>query len=211
MAKTAGIALREDVLEAAFQTFVDSFVNPSDPAVATNHKRMGVIGFSDDATLLLAPTNDRDAIKKAPATFPDASRRNTKFEIALPKIKSLMGPQGSGLNGSARKTLLLITDGVRWDRAGSSSQNGPMNLALCDSFKNSGINVAVIEVKYQDATGERSFDAYVGGMYASFSPALQACASPGYYFQATDSDAETLSDAFNKAADALKTHLALKK
>lgn len=47
MARTAGIALREDRLTAAFGAFVDVFLDANDPAVAANHRRMGVLGFSD--------------------------------------------------------------------------------------------------------------------------------------------------------------------
>ncbi len=217
MAKTAGIALREDVLYKAFGAFVDGFMNSSDPAVAANHKRMSVIGFSDAAKMLLSPTNDAAAIKLAPASFPDPSQINSRFEVALPQIQSMMGPQGSGTPSSPRKTLLLITDGLRWVRKMANTPladmaaNGPINTGLCDSIKNSGITLAVIEVQFVDATGEYNFDQQVAAVFPGVSPALQACASPGYYFQATDSDAKTLAATFSTAALSLRTKLALVK
>ncbi|MEQ1670622.1 MAG: pilus assembly protein TadG-related protein [Hyphomicrobium sp.] len=211
MAKTAGIALREDVLEAAFGKFVDDFMDPADPDVANNRKRMGVIGFSDAAQLLLSPTNDAAAIKNAPATFPDANRFNTLFDVAMPQIKTMVGEQGTGKVGSPKKTLVLITDGMGWDRTGNfGAGNGPINQVLCESIKDAGITLAVIDVKFQDATGEHWFDLYASMHYPAVSPALQTCASPGYYFQAEDSDMVTLSTAFKEVSQSLQSKLALK-
>jgi Flp pilus assembly protein TadG len=216
MAKAAGIPLREDVLNTTFGTFVDSFLSSSDPGVAANHKRMAVIGFSASAKYLLPPTNNAATVKAAPAAFPAASRLNTLFEVALPQIQSMIGPQGKGISGSPRKTLLLVTDGQRWFRkmgtgpVDTAGPNGPINTSLCDNFKTAGITVAVIEVKYVDDTGEYNFDQQVAPIYASVTTALQACASPGFYFQATDSDAATLAATFSQAADAM-TQVALLK
>ncbi|NOT72909.1 MAG: VWA domain-containing protein [Hyphomicrobium sp.] len=211
MAKTAGIALREDVLEAAFGKFVDDFMDPADPDVANNRKRMGVIGFSDAAQLLLSPTNDQTAIKNAPATFPDANRYNTLFDVAMPQIKTMVGAQGTGKVGSPKKTLLLITDGMRWDRPSPyDSRNGPIDPALCDSIKDAGITLAVIDVKFQDATGEHWFDLYATSLFPGVSPGLQSCASPGYYFEASDSDMKTLSEAFKEVSRSLQSKLSLK-
>ncbi len=210
MAKAAGIPMREDVLHSAFGAFVDNFMPAGDQAVAENRKRMSIIGFSDDAKVLQSPTNDVSEIKAAPAKFPDPQRNNTVFKTALPKIRDIMGPQGDGMGGKPRKTLLLVTDGLAWIRSSSDPDNGPMNAALCDSFKNDGIVVAVIEVKYQEAAGEHWFETLVAGKYADISPALESCASPGFYFQATDSDTASLAEAFTKAGISLHTALALK-
>ena len=217
MAKSAGIALREDVLYKAFGAFVDGFMNSSDPAVAANHKRMSVIGFSDAAKMLLTPTNDAAAIKLAPALFPDASQINSRFEVALPQIQTMMGAQGKGIAGSPHKTLLLITDGLRWVRKMLNTPpadmvtNGPIDTKLCDNFKNRDITVSIIDVQFVDATGEYNFDQQVAAVYPGVTPALKACASPGYYFQATDSDATTLAAAFGQAANSLRTKLSLVK
>lgn len=211
MAKTAGIPMREDVLWKAFGAFVDNYMPPSDPAVADNRKRMAVIGFSDDARELLAPSNDTNAIKTAADKYPDNLRHNTLYRTVLPKIRAMVGPQGSGAANNPRKTLLLITDGVHFlHGAANDPDKGPIDPTLCDTFKNDGITVAVIDVKFQDATGESHFDAHIGSKYPHISPALEACASQGFYFQATDSDSVSLAEAFSEASQALQTALALK-
>lgn len=78
----------------------------------------------------------------------------------------MMGPQGNGTPGSPRKTLLLITDGVGWYRNGPTTGNGPIDAPLCDSFKNDGFSVAVIEVQYLDQTGDYWFDLQVAPLFA---------------------------------------------
>lgn len=212
MAKAAGIPMREDVLASAFGKFVDSYMPYDDPAVANNRKRMSVVGFSDNAFQLLTPSSDTDAIKSAPEKYPDGWRNNTVFRSALPQIRTMMGTQGNGQAGSPHKTLLLITDGMFFRRYYNSDPDiGGINPALCDSFKKDGITVAVIDVKYQNAVGEYYFDVVIGSKYEGISPALEECASPGFYFQANDSDAATLAEAFSEAGKALQTALSLKK
>jgi hypothetical protein len=204
------IPLREDVLNTAFGRFADTFLNPSDAAVQADHKRMAVIGFSDAAQLLQSPTNSKVAVKAAPTSFPEASRVNTMFAVAIPQIKTLVGAQGNGAPGAAHKALLLISDGLGWKRiGGTAAERTPIDPALCDSIKSQDIAIAVLDVQYQDATGEHWFDLNVSPMYPAISPALQACASSGLYFQASDSDAQTLGDAFSRVADAMTSKLAL--
>lgn len=209
MAKGAGIALREDVLYQAFGGFVDSFMNEDDPDVQANRRRMAVFGFSDDADLLLPPSNVLADIKSAPAAFKDNKRLNTRFDVALDRIKKAMGPQGDGSPHSPSKWLLLVTDGLGWERNGPTTHNGPIDPALCDAFKNEGITLAVIEVKYQEDADEHWFNLQVAPFYSEISPALEACASPGFYYKAEDSDTQTLTEAFKAAATALRSRLAL--
>lgn len=211
MAREAGIKLREDVLESAFGNFVDTFLDPSQPGVSDGRQMMGVYGFSDSAKLLQTPSNSASVVKSAPTTFPDGQRWNTLYSKALPSILDDLGTQGNGTPGNPIKTILLITDGVGWNRnSADTSENGVVPSKLCDDFKAAGYTVAVLEVQYQDATGEYWYDTLVSPFYSTVSLTLQACASPGYYFLASDSDAKSLAQAFNDAAKSLRSQLALK-
>lgn len=210
MARNAGIMLREDVLMSAFGIFVDNYLDPTDPAVAAGQRTIGVYGFSDTAQLLRAPSNVAASIKSAPSAFPDGQRWNTVY-ASLSSILSDLGPQGKGTPADPIKTILLISDGVGWRRNSyDTSGNGPIDQTVCDNFKSAGYTVAVLEVQYQDASGEYWFDTQVKPFYPQVSPRLQACASPGYYFLATDSDAQSLADAFATAASTLRSQLVLK-
>lgn len=210
IAKDNGIALREDVLNSAFGKLVDLYLDPTDASVTAGRREMALYGFSDDATLLQATTNNAGTIKSAMANFPDAMRLNTNFNTSLTTIRSQIGPQGNGTPGNPKKTILLVTDGVAWIRNGAGD-HGPIDQTLCDSIKADGFTLAIVEVQYQDATGEYWFDTQVSPFYSQISPSLQSCASPGYYFQATDSDAATLATTFNNAANTLRAQLALTK
>ena len=75
----------------------------------------------------------------------------------------------------------------------------PMNTAQCDQMKANGIVVGVLETPYVPLTGQDPHNTpyesnvrgtiYPGGPNTAsrVSAALQACASPGYYFQAVNS------------------------
>ena len=81
----------------------------------------------------------------------------------------------------------------------STGYDAPMNTANCTSLKNNGIVIAVLETPYVSLAGqdqqvmpyERTVQAtiYPGGpgTPSVVSAALQACATSGYYFQATSS------------------------
>ena len=76
--------------------------------------------------------------------------------------------------------------------------DGPINQAYCTALKNEGVVLAVLETPYVPLTGSDPdvqpyeqtvrHTIYPGGPSGSsvISAALQACASPGYYFQATN-------------------------
>ena len=75
----------------------------------------------------------------------------------------------------------------------------PMSTAACTTMKNNGVTLAVLETPYVPLTGqdpnEQLYEGFVrhtiypGGpsSASTVSAALQACASPGYYYQANSS------------------------
>lgn len=206
MAKNAGIPLREDVLKDAFGTFVDTWLSPSDPDVRANRKRMSVIGFSADSVKLQDPTSDGKLVKASLDLFDNAQRWNTNYPVAIPNARKFMTAPGP----TSSRTLLIITDGMNFNWAGGPDPEGPLKQSLCDAYKAEGFRVAVIEIKYQDASGEGHFDYWVKPVYSQLSPALKACATPGLYFQASDSDNKSMAQAFAQAAVALRTKVAIR-
>lgn len=117
---------------------------------------------------------------------------------------------------SPLKFLILVTDGLQSDRNSNWSCSRwavdpawnyntcyggyatTISQSQCDSFKTNGVVLAVLETPYVPLTGQSPNVApyertvrhviYPGGPNASsvVSAALQACASPGYYYQATN-------------------------
>ncbi len=66
MAREAGIRLREDELKSQFNGLVDLLLDPADPTVQQGMRRVGVIGFSNNAQLLVAPTNTKRPLPLQP-------------------------------------------------------------------------------------------------------------------------------------------------
>jgi hypothetical protein len=208
MARENNIPLREDVLNTAMATFAADFLNAAGPA-GGDRRRIGVIGFSQVALLLQAPTNNAADVLDSFAAFPNTSRLNTYFEKLYDAV-AMVGPQGNGTQASPRKTVLLITDGMAFMREDPYAWwRGPIRQSICDMVKSLDLKLAVLEIKYQAAPGNPSFDAHVADVFPKVSPALEACATPGLYFVAEDSDTASLHEAFAKLGSALQSQLAL--
>jgi hypothetical protein len=217
------ISLREDVLNAAFSDFVSNVftTNPS----PNSHRRVDVIGFSDNILdLTNGPTGDQSTAASALSQFPNSQKMNTRYDVALPAVLKLMGQQGTGnMQSNSMKMLVLITDGVGsvWtqsanpidmplDRSGSPQTllQSPGN---CAAIKNAGFILAVIDVKYIQSSSDYWFNWWLWQaidmgsapsytiLYNEVSPALQNCASPGWYFQANQvSDADGIQSALTQ-------------
>jgi Flp pilus assembly protein TadG len=159
------------------------------------------------------PTADEQAAASALAKYPNNLKLNTTYETILPQLNDMLGPQGTGYTqDSPVKIFVMITDGVRSDRGYSpvSPIDKPLDAnwnqyALpsneqCSAIKNKKIIFAVIDVKYVNSNPSYWFNwhlmrqarfnepAVTGPVYDQISPALQECASPGWYFQATDTN-----------------------
>ena len=218
-ARSQGVSLRENVLNAAFSDFVSNVftTNPS----PNSHRRVDVIGFSDGILdLTNGPTSDQSAAASALSQFPDSQKWNTQYDQALPQILSLMGQQGNGSSQSAPiKMLVLITDGVDgvWKDSAypidmpvdHKTGTAQTPTTYCDDIKKKNFILAVIDIKYIDNSGDHWFDDWLGSqvnfasgsstIYAKISPALQQCASPGWYFQANQvSDADGIRSALTQ-------------
>ncbi len=208
------VLLREDVLNAAFSGFVTAFFtsNPDNSVL----RRIDVLGFggtpamsADQQVLDLTdgPTDQESVAASALNGVPSQNKQMTLFETVLPQINSVVGPQGTGYTADfPLKMVVLITDGVRSDRfssvtpidkpfSGSSQTVYPND---CGAIKDKKIVLAVIDVNYQNSAGDHWFDWWLGQtvsfidpsvtttVYNEISPALQQCASPGWYFSAAD-------------------------
>lgn len=210
MAKNAGIIMREDTVHSAFGSFVDTYMAANNVATGPALRQMSVFGFSADAQLLLSASQDVNLIKTATDAFPSVLKDTTNFGVVMTTIASNMGKQGDGLSkATAKKSLLLVTDGMEEIKRGDVTTIKAIDTKLCDTIKNAGIPIAVLEVKYLEEKGDYYFDLKVSPTYSTYSPALKNCASPGLYFQATDSDAAQLASMFTQIYNTLTKSLSL--
>ncbi|MFV0296504.1 MAG: TadE/TadG family type IV pilus assembly protein [Hyphomicrobiaceae bacterium] len=184
MAREAGIRLREDELNAQFNGLVDMLLDPNDQVVQNGMRKIGVTGFSNNAVQLIAPTSSAASVKSVLQNFPDYDRFETYFANALDAMRTTLGTQGNGSASNPRKMLILITDGIE-SRDAFLSQRA-MDVSLCNRIKADGFNLAVVEIKYPKLTLNSLYDDTVLPVETTISPALQQCASPGWYFQAVN-------------------------
>lgn len=110
---------------------------------------------------------------------------NTRLNDALGQMKDVIGVAGDGTTQqSARKVLVLATDGVDGGRGGSHQ---PLDPTQCDLIKSQGVIIAVLNVKYVKDTASNFFNGAVGPFYDQIEPQLQQCAtSPDLYIAASD-------------------------
>jgi len=195
LSKAMGITLRADISVEAVKevlTMVDS-ANQS-----SSHVKVGLYTIGATATEVLAPTystapalkylsDGSDSNKLTSATSEDA----TYFDVALPKMASLVGTAGDGSSASSPlKLVLLLTDGVQSTRdwvtnnpkkkwsctqwSGSTCiyynsgyfpyqrKVSPLNPTWCDAMKTNAVTVGVLYTEYLSIPKDWGYNMTVG-------------------------------------------------
>jgi Flp pilus assembly protein TadG len=215
-AHTAGATTRFDVMTAAAQQLITHVqtAQQSNPLLKNNTYLFNVMSF--DTTLHTWGLNNMNFSNATTAVQSVTPGLDTHLYPAMSSLITKLGTQGDG--GSAAtplKFLILITDGLQSDRGNNWSGgywkqdsawsyntyfNGyatTIDQTQCQTLKNNGIILAILETPYVPLTGQSPKVApyektvrhviYPGGPNtpSAVSAALQSCASTGYYFQAT--------------------------
>ena len=116
-------------------------------------------------------------------------------------LTSTVPTSGSGTSASPQQFVFLLTDGVG-DVYASSLSNCPAGTvgwngshctaafdpSTCATLKNKGVTIGVIYTTYLPIPGESSYETLVAPFVNNLSPNLQSCASPGYFYQASDAN-----------------------
>jgi Flp pilus assembly protein TadG len=119
----------------------------------------------------------------------------THFENAFPSMNSLITSVGTGSSQSnTLPYVFLVTDGsqdnqTQWGGNWSgSNQATTLTTSLCTTLKNRGITIAVLYIPYEPIQNPTTFadseDYAANADIPNIPPALQACASPNFYFTA---------------------------
>jgi Flp pilus assembly protein TadG len=162
-----------------------------------------------------------------------ASDTDTNFNKVLTDMNSEISTPGDGSASSKpQKVLFFVSDGVA-DAAGVSCQknttNGqdpktgtsyvrcqePLDVSYCTAIKNRGIKIAVLYTTYlalpTNAWYMSWIDPFNQGPYgpspnSEIAANMQACASPGFYFEVspTDGIADAMTALFQKAYQAAR-------
>ena len=205
VAKTYGVTMRIDVLRQATQSLMTT-------AQATetlpNQFRMGIytFGTSDTApgfSTVSAPTSNLTAAQASAGTIDLMTvtsqgynnDQDTGFNSAMTSANAVITNPGSGSSSlTPQKVLFMVSDGMN-DSASASCPNGnnvgggrcvgPIDPTLCTTIKNRGIKIAVLYTTY--SASALSTDGWsisnVVPIIPNINPAMQACATPGYFFE----------------------------
>jgi Flp pilus assembly protein TadG len=124
-----------------------------------------------------------------------AGDAETNYDSALSSINTTMPNAGNGTNvagDTPQEVLFFVTDGVE-DEIKSiriiQQINGGSSTDYCSKIKAAGVKIAIIYTEYLPVPVNSFYDEYVEGIQPDLGTALQACASPGLYYDAAlDSD-----------------------
>ena len=133
----------------------------------------------------------------------------TNYDNSLSDIYNTLPTPGNGTNISGDKpqeVLFFVTDGVEDEAYGSNSRieqviNGANGSGVnyCNLIKAKGVKIAILYTEYLAVPKNWWYSTMIGPFQSNIGPALQACASPGLYYDAAIGDdlGAALSKLFN--------------
>ena len=214
------IQLRIDVIRSAAQNMIQTAQQsaPATPLISFGLYTLQGGASSQGATgqpltTLAKPSTDYASLYSAAGNIDlgqntSAGIGDTDYADAMTSLSSTVPASGSGTSGSPQQFVFLMTDGVE-DVWASSQANCPTNTqgwngshctlpfdpSLCTTLKNNGVTVGVIYTTYLPIPGVSSYETLVAPFINSLPTDLNSCASPGWFYQA--SDANDIQSAIN--------------
>lgn len=229
--KAQGIRFRIDDLRDATSALVAQAKLVSS-ANAREHIQMGVYAFNHKVSPLVEMTSDLLAVANAVKTLDlPTSDDGTQAADALAWLaNNRIKGSGTGLTSATPLEIaFLVTDGVEdgiytgwnkivgprgkplpwWPSWMTSAPTGAFPVGACDALKSKGAIVAVVYTTYVPFPGTVQYDNLIGPFAANIDPNLRGCASPGYFFVASDPGDITkgMQTLFNKAMKELAMKL----
>ncbi len=200
VAQNLGILTRLDVLKNAVGTMIGRIAATQGPR---DTYRVAIDTFDDSPVRAVPITTNLTSAQQFISNYQLGN--NTSFSGAMPLFNGDVGSQGDGYS-TPKKFAIIVTDGVqgRRDRVGGFH---PFDSRLCDSLKGQGVTVMVLNTVYIPMPMEPAYQQTVMPIQNQLAPALQACASTGYYFSAVDQ--ADIDLAFNRIFDAIQARLRL--
>lgn len=227
IAKKLGVPMRIDVVRTATQQLTDT-------ATATqavpNQFRMAVYTFGAKAeavalTTVASLSSNLSSIKTAAAaidlmTIPFQgydSDQQTNFNSMLTQMNKLIPTPGPGNSASAtpQKVLFFVSDGVAdYNNTSTCSKptwggyrcQEPIDVSKCTTIKNRGVKIAVLYTTYLPLPNNGWYNDYIAPFQSQIATKMQACASPGLYFEVSPSGgiSEAMNALFTKAVQSAR-------
>ena len=136
---------------------------------------------------------------------------DTNFDYLFSNVSNAAVPSGVAGNGATaltpQKVLFVVTDGMV-DTNNGGRALGPISQTTCNNVKNKGIKIAILYTSYLPSSiaSDGWSRANVTPLLPQIAPALQACASPGLYYEVSPSDgiSEAMQALFQKVIAVVK-------
>ena len=204
----AGVTLRMDVLRGA----VNNMITTAKNSVAegdTPRIKIGLYPFEGTTKALIDLTDNYTQLaSKVPSLkINQDGTWSTNIGGAFNWLTPKVAASGTGLTAdSPKKFVFIVTDGME-NRAHSwrvqnylgptsyGGHTGSINPAHCADLKAKGVTVAVLYTTYTDLNNSGTEWAYQSAL-PGVEPNLRKCASPDFFFQA--SNASELTTQFGK-------------
>ena len=177
--------------------------------------RVGVVDFSIDANIALAPSSDINAIEAALQTS-TVDEKETLYRTMFDMMEASLTGQGDGSSAaSARTVLVLITDGAytsiyndgaRPNAITSVTHSGGTNYYEvfapdeCQALLDLEYEMIVINTMYDPLLNSGRYDGLLKPYASQIDGNLEQCAT-GAYFEATST--ADIEDAFDELAEIL--------
>jgi Flp pilus assembly protein TadG len=124
----------------------------------------------------------------------------TNYDDSLGKLSqaSYMPSPGNGTNqpsDNPQEVLFIVTDGVEDEQSGARIQQAINNLGgapggkstgtnWCTTIKSRGVKIAILYTDYLAVPANGWYEQYIAPIQSDIGPAMQACASPGLFYDA---------------------------
>ncbi len=227
LAKSLNVTTRIDVVRSAAQNLMDTAAATQ---IFSNQFRMAIYTFGASAasaglTTIASLTSNLSTAKTQAGnidlmTVAGQNQNNdqdTNFTTLIPQMDLAIPTPGPGTSSSPQKFLFFVSDGVA-DEANAACLKptsgvrcqSPLNPALCSAMKLRGVKIAVLYTTYLALPSNAWYNQWIApfnpGPYgpsvnSQIATNMNACASPGYYFEVspTDGISQAMNALFQKA------------
>lgn len=194
LAKKLNVTTRIDVLRTATQQLMDT---AQATETVTDQFRMAIYTFGKSAAALglntITPLTANLSGAKSDAANIDLMKvpyqgfnndQATDYADVMHDINNAIAAPGSGASSATpQKVMFFVSDGVGDANVGGKRTIAPIDERLCKTIKDRGIKIAVLYTTYLPLPTNSFYNTYVKPFSNDIGPAMQACATPGLYFE----------------------------
>jgi hypothetical protein len=146
-------------------------------------------------------SNNNDCANSACSSASGPGDVATSYDDSLGDLSqaSYIPDPGNGTNQAGdtpQEVLFIVTDGVEDEESGGSRVQQAINdlgnapggnsnsTNWCTTIKNRGIKIAILYTDYLPVPANSWYESWIAPIQSDIGPALQACASPGLFYDA---------------------------